>query len=708
MSDRPTHTNSITGTAHLSGSVVQARDIGEVHLHPARPPAPVPRQLPAPTAAFVGREEELSVLDELAATHRLLVVNGPAGVGKTGLLLAWAERRSADRDGQLFADLRGNGPGEPAGAAETLGGFLRAFGVDRIPDDAAEAAALWRSVTAGKRVLVLLDDALSAAQVRHLLPGGPDGLVAVASRHRLSGLGVDGAAFLALGVLDETTGRQVLARRIGARRAEAEPEAAREVVARCGGLVLAISVVAAQVASRPRMTLAEAATALEREGERLTALRLAGELAVQSALDASCAGLAREPGRLYRLLGLLQFADFGAADCAALLGTEPGPAEELLELLAEANLVEDLGAGRHRFHDLVRLHAGVWARDRETTAERADALRRVLERYLAASSAAERLLTPNHAKQRRDYRFPPQPLPFDPADQRAALDWLDARRSHLAAAVRMAAERGWPDLAWQLADAMHPLFNRLRAHELGAEVHELGLKGAREDGDPAALARLLTDSGSRLYNLGRGPEAIALYREALAAAESRGDDKGKAQALHGIGRIHRAADQLDEAQQSFEQALRLRLDAGYRRGAALTRVTLAEVAVARGLPDRAVPELLLAQQELSDLGETYEVARALAHLGAARTGLGDHAAAAADLDRALELFRAAGSLYWEGRTLELLGELAEARDAPEQARACYEESLARYQRMGAPDADRLGVALGRLSAVLPPEAGAAG
>ncbi|WP_145906860.1 tetratricopeptide repeat protein [Kitasatospora viridis] len=695
--------NGIGGSARLSGLVVQARDVhGGLHWHSAKTELPIPRQLPQPAAGFVGRGTELDSLDAWVTTHWLLVVNGPAGVGKTGLLLAWAARRAADYpDGQLYADLRGHGPGEPAGPAETLGGFLRAFGVERIPADPAEAAALWRSVTAGRRVLVLLDNVVTAAQVRQLLPGAPGALVVVASRFRLTGLGVDGAAFLPLGLLDESASEEVLAHRIGSGRTGAEPEAARELAAHCGGLALALSVVAARVAARPRMSLADAAAALERESGRLAALRLAGESAVQGALDASCAGLSELPGRLYHLMGLLPFADFGAAECAALAGLDLATAEDLLDVLAEANLVEELGDGRYRCHDLVRLHAAGRARHLEPAGEREDALRRVLEWYLATCSAAERVLTPNHATQRRDVRRPLPPAPFAESDRTAALAWLDARRGHLAAAVRTAEAHAWDGLVWQLADAMHPLFLRLRAHELGSAVHESGLAAARREGDPAALARMLTDTATRLYNLGRGERAMPLFQEALAAALAGGEPKAQGQALHGIGRIHHAAGRLDEAQDCFERALRLRLAVGYQRGAALTRMTLAEIAVARGRPDLAVPELLLAQRTLTELGEPYEAARALAHLGRARTVLGDHAAAAEALERAVELFRAAGSLYWEGRTLELLGELAEARDDPERASAHYRESLARYQRMGAPDAERLRSTVERLAGAQP-------
>ncbi|MFF7637828.1 tetratricopeptide repeat protein [Kitasatospora sp. NPDC008050] len=704
--------NIITGAAHLTGGVVQAGAIhGTVHLHGAGPAAgpqqpPVPQQLPPPTGPFVGRRNELASLELLRGeptdSRRLIVVNGPAGVGKTALVLEWLRSLAADYpDGLLYADLRGHAPGGPAPAGETLGAFLRAFGVERVPGAPAEAVALWRSVSSGRRIAVVLDNALTAAQVRHLLPGSQSALVVVASRNRLSGLGVDGAVFQPLGLLDESAAAEILTRRIGAARAGREPEAVRAVAARCGGLALAVSLVAARVAARPRLTLAATAASLASDSERLTALRVEGEPAVRSALDASCDGLLPGVRRLYHLLGLLPFTAFTADDAAALTGAAFADADALLDELAEANLIEDLGTGRFRFHDLVRLHARDQAQTQLPKDERDVALRRVLEWYLATATAAERILTPNHATLSRDYTHPPAAPPFEPDDSPAALRWLDQERGHLLEAVRTAVALGWDALGWQLVDAMYPLFHRLRAFELQDEANRLGLAAARSVADAAALARMLTDGGARLRNLNRSEEAIGLYQQALELAQVDGDRKAEAQALHGIGRSHLLAGRLPEATRCFRRDLELRESVGYARGAALTRVVLGDVALAQHQPDLALPELTAAYQALMEINEPYEAARALAHLGRAHTALGDHQAAERVLDRAAELFCSTGSPTWEARTLELQGELAEARDAPQQALGCYEASLARYQELGAPDVQRLTAKLDRLRAAVP-------
>lgn len=543
----------------------------------------------------------------------------------------------------------------------------------------------------------MIDNVVTAAQVRQLLPGAEQALVVVASRYRLSGLALDGAAFHPLGLLDDDAAAEILIRRIGEGRADREPQAVKDVAARCGGLALAVSLVAARVAARPRLTLAATAAALEHDSERLAALRLKGEPAVQSALDASCTGLTPESARLYQLLGLLPFTDFTADDAAALLASSAPDADERLDELAEANLVEDLGTGRFRFHDLVRLHARARARAHESEQDQLAALRRVLDWYLATASAAERLLAANHASLAREYAGPPVGPPFDPADEPAAVRWLDRERGHLLAAVRAADEQGWDVLTWQLVDAMYPLFHRLRAFELQDEAHRLGLAAARRTGDLRALARMLADTGGRLRNLGRPEEAISRYQEALALAEANGNLKRQAQVLHGIGQAHLLAGRLDEAAGCFHRDLELRLSVGYSRGAALTRVLLGDLAITRGHPERALPDLTDAYQVLLDLGEPYEAARALAQLGRAHAALGEQHAAQEALERAATMFRAAGSAAWEARTLELQGELDEARGASQRALERYEAALVLYRRLGAPDAERLAEAVRRLA-----------
>ncbi|WP_158702577.1 tetratricopeptide repeat protein [Kitasatospora sp. MMS16-BH015] len=698
--------NGISGAARVYGAAVQAREIhGGVHVHGAVPAVelPVPRQLLAPPGCFVGRAADVVVLERSRdATGGLLVVlSGPAGVGKTAFASYWLQGLTGEYpDGQLYVDLRGyapEGPGAQAEPVEALGGLLRAFGISSVPGTAGEGAALWRSLTAGRRLVLMIDNAFSAAQVRPLLPGAPGSLVVVTSRSRLTGLGIDGAVFHQLDRLEAESAIEILRGRVGAARVAAEPEAARAVVERCDGLPLAVCVAAARIASRPRQSLAVTAAALDGEADRLAALRLEGTAsAVRGALDASYRCLGPEAARLYRLLGQLPVAVFGAAVAAAAYGSEaalrPGQEELLLEALAEVNLVEELGPDRYRFHDLVRLHA------RELNAEGEDAaVRRVAEWYLSAATAAEALITPTHRRLARDYLAvrPLPPVPFA-ADRAAALAWLEQQQDELAAVLRSAAERGWDGLTWQLADAMWPLYHRLRPYPLWIEGTALGLAAARRTGDPAAVGRMLTDGGGGLRNGGRPEEAVPLFAEALELARRDGTRLEEAQALHGLGQAHNLAGRPGEAVRYFEEALALRREIGYDRGAALSVLMLGDVRIALGELDSGLDLLARARAELLALPDPYEAARALALSGRARIGGGEFALAEEELAAALAEFRSCGSRHWEAHTIEMLGELAVAQGEFEAARVRYGESLEIYRSVGAPDSVRLE---GRISAL---------
>ncbi|MFI8933422.1 ATP-binding protein [Streptomyces sp. NPDC053474] len=718
----PATANTIGPGAHITGPVLQAHGIhGDVHIHPAaRPPSPpAPRQLPPVPAHFTNRRTELAALDRLvaAARHpsRIVVISGPAGVGKTALARRWLlAHADAFPDGQLYADLRGHADDGPARPNELLGEFLRALGHEQPPAELRERAALWRTATAGARIAVLLDNALSAAQVRPLLPGTQRALTVVTSRGRLTGLGMDGAAFQPLDVLAAKDAVRLLSRRVGADRVHREPEAALRVATACAGLPLAVCVAAARLAARPRQPLAAMAGALGRgAAPALDALRIEGEYAVRGALDASYRQLEPELARCYRCLGLAPVAVLTPPVAAAACRLGPGDdAVDVLDELAEVNLLEDLGPdprtglGRYRFHDLVRAHAQRLAEAEETAAEAAAAVRRVVDYHLAAATAAEALLSPSHRTLRRDYAEPvAQEPPF--ADAPGALRWLDAERTQLMTVLRTAEAKGMYAGVWQLADALWPMFLRLRPYDLWIEAHERGLAAARRAGDREGESRMLTSGGTGLRNVGRHDEAIAWFTQALRAARDEvarltghpdgggpalaAAHRAEAQALHGIGQSCRLAGRLAEAADHFERALALREAVGHRRGTALTRICLGDVALAAGRPDDALGPLARARVDLLAEDDPYDAARALAFIGHCRTliGGGERAVGEEQLRAALAEFEATGATHWQGRVLEMLGESAEDRGDPAAALHWYEGSLARYTSAGAPDTDRL-------------------
>ncbi|MER6364332.1 tetratricopeptide repeat protein [Kitasatospora sp. NPDC001527] len=655
---------------------------------------------------MVGRDADLEALDrELDDTPDgsadvTVVVTGPAGVGKTALAAQWL-RRLAGRfpDGQLYADLRGHAPGGPADPAEALGGFLRAFGIAPVPRSLAEGAALWRSLAAERRIAVLLDNASTAAQVRPLLPGSEHAVVVVTSRRRLTGLGIDGAVFRPVDVLSDDASVQLLAQRVGADRVARERHAAALVVERCGRLPLAVCLAAARIAARPVQPLAATAEALDQESQGLAALDVEGE-AVRHALDASFEVLGADTVRLYGLLGLLPFPVFTLDVVCAVGGLERAEADRLLGGLIDVHLLEEMEDG-FRFHDLVKLHARARADEVRERPEGLAAVDRVLDWYLASTTAAEALLSPSHRTLRRDYTTEPVPGAREFADEAAAVRWLDAETGRLAEAVRWAHDTGRPATAWQLVDAMWPLFLRLRPARLWIDAHRIGRTAARQAGDTDGRLRMLTSGGNGLRNAGEGEEAAAWFTEALHLARAVGRPLAEADALYGLSQTHRTAGRLAEAADCLRATAALREAEGYPRGTALARLALGDVLLADGRAAEAVPVIAGAHRDLVAVPAAYEAARALAFLGQAHAALGAHAEAGRCYAEALAGFRAGGARHWEARVLELTGDLARARGDLTEAVTRYRESLARYEALSAPDAARLTAALTTLAT--PPE-----
>ncbi|HEX5495904.1 MAG TPA: NB-ARC domain-containing protein, partial [Mycobacteriales bacterium] len=455
----------------MFGSVVQARAVtGDIHIHHSAGESAfvTPSQLPPVPAHFTGRTGELAELDRVldepeSGAVRLVVISGAGGVGKTALGLRWLHH-VADRFGgaRLFADLGARGVTAPVSPGEVLGRFLRAFGVpaEQVPADLSEQVALYRTVTARGRTVVFLDDALTAAQVRPLVPSA-GGLVLVTSRGGLGGLSLDGARRLWLHPLEADVGVELFTRLVGSHQANADPDAVREVARLCGGFPIAIRVAAAQIALRPRWTVRRLARELG-SGNRLAAFSVEEDQPVRSALDLSYEVLTAPAARLYRLLCLHPGPDFGTGVVCAALDVSTDEGEDLVDELLRASVLTQGGNGRFRFHDLVRVHARGRADSDETPAARRAALRRMLDWYLHAASAADVTLTPYRERLPRDYRYvPPDPESF--ADRDRALGWLEDQRENLVAAIHAAGEQDHPSVAWQLADAMWPLL-LLRKH----------------------------------------------------------------------------------------------------------------------------------------------------------------------------------------------------------------------------------------------------
>ncbi|WP_328721995.1 tetratricopeptide repeat protein [Streptomyces sp. NBC_00247] len=691
------HGNEIGGGARLYGPTVQAREVhGGIHVHsaPAAPARPArPRQLLPVPANFTDRKGDLAALDDLRADGlSLIVVSGPAGIGKTTLVSKWLRSLSSEfPDGQLYADLRGHSADEPVRPVEILGQFLRTMGAGPTPVDPVELASLWRSLTADRRIAIMLDNSFTAAQIRPLLLGGPGGLVVVTSRRRLTGLRMQGAGFHQLEALGPSAGVELLTRGIGAERVAEELPSAHRLVALCAGLPLAVCLASARLATRPRQSVGAFADALDRNtgGGRLAALEVEGETSVRKALDASYAVLSGGAARLYRTLGLLPVHTFDAMIAAATCGESLEWAERRLDELVEANLVEDVGPDTCRLHDLLRIHAHDRAMEDDTDAAREEALRRFCDWCLRTATAAQELLTPVQFTLPRIYAYPPRlPPPF--ADEVAALGWLDSRRTQLLDAVRLAAGRGWYDTAWMLVDALWPLFLRLRHYADWIEAHEIGLSAARQAGNRTAERQMLNSGAIGLSAAGRTGEAIAWYQDSLLAAREAADPRDEGQALLGLGACHREAGRYDEAETHLRRAISVWEDCGYPRGAALARTTLGEIALATGAVDEAVECFARAHAAMVAANDPHDAARALVFLGRADVRTGAYEQGVARMNEALAVFTGSGAVFWQARTLEMLGVSAAEHGCGTAADGFLARALALFETTSPADARRLG------------------
>jgi tetratricopeptide (TPR) repeat protein len=582
-----------------------------------RPPGRTRDDLPGDVADFTGREPELSRL--LAAPDAapptaavVLAVDGMAGVGKSTLAVHVGHRLATRYpDGRLFLDLHAHSEGRAAvdpGAALDL--LLRALGTpgDEIPAGAEERSALWRSELAGRRLLLILDNAGSAAQVRPLLPGAAGCLTLVTSRRRLADL--DTTDVVSLDVLPPDEAAALFTRILGTDGVDAGEVA--EVVGLCDRLPLAIRIAAARLRARPAWTVRHLARRLRDRRRVLTELAV-GDRSVAASLALSYAQLTEPQRRLFRLLGLAPVAGFGAGVAAAAAGLPLEPAERLLEDLLDAHLVQEPAPGRYRFHDLLQQHAHAAALEAEEPAARRDAVTRMLDHYLYTAAAAMDLLFPRN---RREWPHPAGPeAAAHFGDAAEAREWLDAERANLVAAVGHAAVHGWP-------------------------AHATGL---------AAALRLYLDNGTHHR------DALAVQRHALDAATGAGDRAGEGAALRGLANVCWRLGRYDEAYEHLERALPIHRDSGDRRAEAGTRESLAATCFGLGRYDDAIGHYGRAAAIHREAGDRVAEATVLNNLGVIQERQGRYGEVLALCRQALEIYVADGDRSGEGAALANAG-----------------------------------------------------
>ncbi len=694
MDDISGDENTISGD--ISGQAVQAGAIhGGVHVH-SRPRAAPPRQLLSVPDSFTDRTDELARLDHLLLAGQrqgpaVVVLTGPGGVGKTALATRWiTEHLDRFPDGQVHADLGAFGSTGPTAPDTVLGRLLRAFGAeaDAVPPDLAGQAALYRSVTAGRAVAVLADDADTAAQVRPLLPASPESVVIVTSRWRLGGLALDGARILVVDPLDEPAAWELLSATAGRERVSVERDSARQLVGFCAGLPIALCVVAARIATRPRQPLSRLVDALSDERRRITELGVADEAVVQANFDLSHRGLPEDVARAYRLLGLHPGPEFCAERTAAALDIPVDEAEKALDNLVTASLLTEAGPERYRFHDLARLHARQQAEARESDGERSDVLRRIIAWYLDAAAAADVVVSPLRPRIGPAYerlrRSPPRH-----AGAVEALAWLERELDNLVAAVRTSAERKWWELAWQLCEALWGLFLYRKHYGDWIRTHRWGVEAARRCGDHRAEARMRVQLGYAHLDSGDHEQAGDCFTAALELAREAGDAGDEATALEHLGLLARTTGEAEEALRRFRQALEIAETLRQPRLAALQLRRMSEVLCDLDRPAEALPPARRAAELAAELDDTVLYLRGLTRLGTIQLRLDQLAEAGDVLRRAVDALAGSGADHYHAEALEALAELRSRTGETGAAEDLLRRALAHYERTGSPRARRL-------------------
>ncbi|MGP3969231.1 ATP-binding protein [Streptomyces sp. 6N223] len=661
----------------------------------------VPRQLPQDVSKFVNRESELAQLDSLlsAISHQphsspvvISAVAGAAGVGKTALAVHWAHRvRRAFPDGDLYVDLRGYGLHARLTAEQALSGFLHALNVPaaRIPADLGARSALFRSVLDGRRVLVLLDNAATPDQVRHLLPGTGRCLVLVTSRNRLSGLiARDGASRMTVDHLTQEESLNLLSEIVGADRVDAEPEAARHLAALCDHLPLALRIVAERAVTHPHHDLSDLVGELLDERDRLDGLALdEDELStVRTVFSWSYRSLAPDTARTFRLLGLHPSPELATSAVVALTGVPRVRAARALDSLSGLHLVQQTKRDRYRVHDLIRSYALERAMEEETEVTRGEAVDRTLGWYLHTAHAASRLILP----QMRHLALPPMARSaggetFGSLDE--ALHWCETERMALLDAVREARSSGRNEIAWKLPIALMGFFERRSYWDDWIATHRTGLEAARSLGDRFGEGWVALSLADAYWDLRRFDDALECYSRALAATRETADRWGEGFSLRGMSLSFLERGEFQQAINYSRLALPIFAEIGERRGEGMCHLSIGQGHLGLGHLDDATSCMERALAIFRELGNEWSQALATFRLGTALHRRDDSAAAIGRHTAAATAFRRLGDRRHEAMVLDSLGDIHRAAGDIPQATDAWRRSLTLFEELEDPKAD---------------------
>jgi tetratricopeptide (TPR) repeat protein len=672
--------------------------------------AGVPRQLPPPTRHFVGRAEPLKelseLLDQLASARGAVsvqkpgspgaavisVISGTAGVGKTTLALYWAHR-VADRfpDGQLYVNLRGfdpsGAPVEPDDAARSL---LEALGLaaERVPPAIEARLGLLRSTLAGKRMLILLDNASDAGQVRPLLTAAPGCLTLITSRNQLTSLvATHGAQMISLDVLSAPEATELLERQLGLERVAGERDAVTALTGLCARLPLALAIIAARAAVRRNLPLAALVAELRDDGGVLDALHGGDtDTSIRAVFSWSYRQLSEPAARMFRLLGAHPGPDISRAAAASLAELTPGQADRVLTELTGAHLLTEFSPGRFAFHDLLRAYAAELARDDSDAAALEAARLRALDHYLQTGFAAALLLEPHRM---RITLAPPRPgVHTEPlADYHQALAWFQAEHRVMLAAVSLAANNGHDRHTWQLAWTLSDFLDWRGHWHDWLNTQEIALAACRRLGDAEGQGHAQRSIARACNQLGRYDETMTHLDAALDLYGACGDALGQARCHIDMAAVLERLARYDEAIDHAEQGLQRFRAAGHSAGEANALNAVGWCNAMAGHHTVALDYCTRAIELQRQIGDKHSEAATWDSVGFAHHHLGQYDEAIACYRRALGFYVEIGHRHSQAETLSHLAETQQASGEPDAARQSWRQALVILEDLHHTDAD---------------------
>ncbi|MGH3707892.1 MAG: tetratricopeptide repeat protein [Pseudonocardiaceae bacterium] len=660
----------------------------------------IPRQLPAAVSNFVGRAQELDILTAQldravkdGGTVVITSIGGTAGIGKTTLAVYWA-RAHIDQfpDGQLYVDLRGFSPsGTPVTPAAATRGFLDAFQIpaEKIPVSPDDQASLYRTLVEGKQLVIVLDNARNADQVWPLLPGSPTCAVLVTSRQQLGGLiARKQALHITLEFMTAQESRQLLTTFLGPERIHAEPEAVNELIQRCVGLPIALSIAAARVVASPHAPLSTLVDQLREQHHRLSALATGDSQLtdIRAVFSWSYTALSPQAARLFRLLGLHPGPDIATLAAASLAGLPAHDTRELLTELTRAYLLDQHIPGRYQFHDLLRVYAVEQAAGEEPEPLRRAALHRVLDYYLHTGVAANLHLSP-HRDPITLEAPQPETIPSHITDDAQAWEWFTAEHAVLLAAIDHAATDRFDTHAWQLPWTLATFLHRRGHWHDYVATQQTAVSAADRLGDRVAQALALRILGHAYAVSGRYADASAYFQQVLVLCRDLGDRTGQARTHLYLCWVCERQSQHGQALTHAQHALDLYRTTGNHVWQANALNYLGWYHALLGNHQQA---LTYCQQALNlnrELDDRRGEAHTLDSLGYAHRHLGHHDQAITHYQQALTLRREVGDHYHEASTLSSLGDTYHATGNLTAARQAWQEALTIFDQLGHPDAD---------------------